>query len=64
MSCPTRDGRAELNYVLSNSFGFGGINACIVLGRAATDLIQQIRPILSRFGFSALLPFRHAAISA
>ena len=27
-------GRAgELNYVLSNSFGFGGINSCIVLGR-------------------------------
>ena len=24
---------AELNYVLSNSFGFGGINSCIVLGR-------------------------------
>ncbi|MEY2479407.1 MAG: 3-oxoacyl-[acyl-carrier-protein] synthase [Verrucomicrobiota bacterium] len=24
---------AELNYVLSNSFGFGGINACIVLGK-------------------------------
>jgi len=22
-----------LNYVMSNSFGFGGINACIVLGR-------------------------------
>ncbi|MGZ5504621.1 MAG: beta-ketoacyl-[acyl-carrier-protein] synthase family protein [Chthoniobacterales bacterium] len=29
-------GRAkELNYVLSNSFGFGGINACVVLGRVA-----------------------------
>ena len=27
-------GRADaLNYVMSNSFGFGGINACIVLGR-------------------------------
>ncbi len=24
---------SELNYVMSNSFGFGGINACIVLGR-------------------------------
>jgi 3-oxoacyl-[acyl-carrier-protein] synthase II len=23
----------ELNYVMSNSFGFGGINACVVLGR-------------------------------
>ncbi len=23
---------AELNYVLSNSFGFGGINSCVVLG--------------------------------
>ena len=29
-----RHGRpSELNYVLSNSFGFGGINSCIVLGR-------------------------------
>jgi 3-oxoacyl-[acyl-carrier-protein] synthase II len=29
-----RHGReAELNYVMSNSFGFGGINACVVLGR-------------------------------
>jgi 3-oxoacyl-[acyl-carrier-protein] synthase II len=26
---------AELNYVMSNSFGFGGINACVVLGRVA-----------------------------
>jgi 3-oxoacyl-[acyl-carrier-protein] synthase II len=23
---------AELNYVMSNSFGFGGINACVILG--------------------------------
>ena len=28
------EGRAaSLNYVLSNSFGFGGLNACIILGR-------------------------------
>jgi 3-oxoacyl-[acyl-carrier-protein] synthase II len=26
---------AELNYVMSNSFGFGGINACVILGRVA-----------------------------
>jgi len=24
---------ADLNYVLSNSFGFGGINSCVILGR-------------------------------
>ncbi|HEV2804551.1 MAG TPA: beta-ketoacyl-[acyl-carrier-protein] synthase family protein [Chthoniobacterales bacterium] len=24
---------AELNYVMSNSFGFGGINACVIFGR-------------------------------
>src|SRR5437667_10053665 len=24
---------AELNYIMSNSFGFGGITACVVLGR-------------------------------
>ena len=23
----------ELNYALSNSFGFGGINSCVILGR-------------------------------
>ncbi len=27
------DGRLTLNYVMSNSFGFGGINASIVMGR-------------------------------
>lgn len=32
---PNHGRDAELNYVLSNSFGFGGINACIVLGRVA-----------------------------
>src|SRR5437868_549144 len=30
---PNHGRDAELNYVMSNSFGFGGINACIVLGR-------------------------------
>lgn len=30
---PNEGRPAKLNYVLSNSFGFGGINACIVLGR-------------------------------
>ena len=30
---PQHGRAAELNYVLSNSFGFGGINSCIVLGR-------------------------------
>ena len=30
---PNHGRDAELNYVLSNSFGFGGINSCIVLGR-------------------------------
>ncbi len=30
---PNHGRDAELNYVLSNSFGFGGINACVVLGR-------------------------------
>ncbi|MBA2242063.1 MAG: beta-ketoacyl-[acyl-carrier-protein] synthase family protein, partial [Chthoniobacterales bacterium] len=29
---PEHGRAAELNYVLSNSFGFGGINSCIVLG--------------------------------
>jgi 3-oxoacyl-[acyl-carrier-protein] synthase II len=31
---PNHGRDAKLNYVLSNSFGFGGINSCIVLGRA------------------------------
>jgi 3-oxoacyl-[acyl-carrier-protein] synthase II len=30
---PNHGRDAKLNYVMSNSFGFGGINACIVLGR-------------------------------
>src|SRR5438128_4629436 len=29
---PNHGRAAELNYVMSNSFGFGGINACVVLG--------------------------------
>ncbi len=34
---PNHGRSAELNYVLSNSFGFGGINACVVLGRCAAS---------------------------
>jgi 3-oxoacyl-[acyl-carrier-protein] synthase II len=30
---PNHGRPTELNYVMSNSFGFGGINACVVLGR-------------------------------
>jgi 3-oxoacyl-[acyl-carrier-protein] synthase II len=30
---PNRGRAAELNYIMSNSFGFGGINACVVIGR-------------------------------
>src|SRR5882762_9740842 len=30
---PNHGRSAILNYVMSNSFGFGGINACVVLGR-------------------------------
>jgi 3-oxoacyl-[acyl-carrier-protein] synthase II len=30
---PNHGRAAELNYIMSNSFGFGGINASIVLGR-------------------------------
>jgi 3-oxoacyl-[acyl-carrier-protein] synthase II len=29
---PNHGRAAELNYVMSNSFGFGGINACVILG--------------------------------
>jgi 3-oxoacyl-[acyl-carrier-protein] synthase II len=29
---PNHGRAAKLNYVLSNSFGFGGINACVILG--------------------------------
>lgn len=31
---PNHGREAKLNYVMSNSFGFGGINACVILGRA------------------------------
>ena len=30
---PNQGREAELNYVLSNSFGFGGINSCVIFGR-------------------------------
>jgi 3-oxoacyl-[acyl-carrier-protein] synthase II len=32
---PNHGREAELNYVMSNSFGFGGINACIILGKVS-----------------------------
>ena len=34
---PNHGRAATLNRVMSNSFGFGGINACVVLGRAPSD---------------------------
>ncbi len=30
---PNHGRKAELRYIMSNSFGFGGINACVVLGK-------------------------------
>ena len=30
---PNHGREAKLNYVMSNSFGFGGINACVILGK-------------------------------
>jgi 3-oxoacyl-[acyl-carrier-protein] synthase II len=30
---PNHGREAKLDYIMSNSFGFGGINACVVLGR-------------------------------
>src|SRR5246127_308766 len=30
---PNHGRSAKLNYVMSNSFGFGGINACVILGK-------------------------------
>jgi len=30
---PNHGREAKLNYIMSNSFGFGGINACVILGR-------------------------------
>jgi 3-oxoacyl-[acyl-carrier-protein] synthase II len=30
---PNHGREVKLNYVMSNSFGFGGINACVILGR-------------------------------
>src|SRR6058998_592144 len=32
---PNHGRSAQLNYVMSNSFGFGGINACVVLGQVS-----------------------------
>ena len=30
---PNHGREAKLDYILSNSFGFGGINACVILGK-------------------------------
>jgi 3-oxoacyl-[acyl-carrier-protein] synthase II len=30
---PNHGRKAQLNYIMSNSFGFGGINACVILGK-------------------------------
>src|SRR5205809_4477219 len=32
---PNHGREAPLNYIMSNSFGFGGINACVILGRVS-----------------------------
>ena len=32
---PNNGRKAQLNYIMSNSFGFGGINACVILGRVS-----------------------------
>jgi len=32
---PNHGREAQLNYIMSNSFGFGGINACVILGRVS-----------------------------
>jgi 3-oxoacyl-[acyl-carrier-protein] synthase II len=32
---------AKLNYVMSNSFGFGGINACVILGKVNHPVIPS-----------------------
>jgi 3-oxoacyl-[acyl-carrier-protein] synthase II len=40
---PNHGRAAELDYVMNNSFGFGGINACIVLGRALDALSSRTK---------------------
>ena len=32
--CPTRRAKADIEVALSNSFGFGGTNACVIFRRA------------------------------
>jgi len=34
---PNKAGEAKLNAALSNSFGFGGLNASLVFGKYQTD---------------------------
>src|SRR5260370_12210479 len=51
---PNHGRAAELNYVMSNSFGFGGINACIFLGR--------VRPLFTNSPHFCFLRFRASSI--
>ena len=38
---PNHGRSAKLNYVMSNSFGFGGINACVILGKVNHPVIPS-----------------------
>ena len=59
---PNHGRAAELNYVMSNSFGFGGINASVVMGRV--QLMYGTRGITSRTRTGRELQARIAPCSA
>ncbi len=48
--------KADLKFVLSNSFGFGGNNAAIVVGRPSAGSVSRLKPLkpLSVIGFDCI----------
>ena len=56
----TRQGRRRSTSVLSNSFGFGGVNACLLFQKLAPDATPS--PALTGFAPLRPLPRTHSYV--